>query len=805
MRRSALRKRANLPAALLLFVFVTATGAAQDDSRFGGLERPLPTPVIVDGREIGTASVFPPAGETGARIESDDLSTLIAPLVNDEARDALAGLARDSEYVGDDELRALGVTIDFDTRRLVLHIRIAGRLRPVRAVSVRGGGPAGRPLDDALLPARFSAYLNAAVSAQLLAGGVLEETRLPISLTIEPVLQYEGYVLEQLYSVSYDSDWSAAPSYVRLVKDLPTHAVRLSVGDTLYHAAGFQARPPLQGIAVDRHFDVSPFKMVAPSVDRSLVLDYPSTVRVLVNGSETLRSLFPAGTYELQDFALATGLNEVVIEVTEPDGSIERIAFDKTFDSALLAPGTHEFSYAFGVPPFTLQVPRFSGFHRIGLSDILTVGANAQTDFSVLTLGAGALWASRIGIVGLDFAASVGSRPAGAAASLRYQFRRLGIGPTPSVVLAIAYTGSEFRTLAGAASRSDLLTARVTVSHRFFSHLAASVAATATADTFAGTVAPGFSVAMNGSPSVGTTVSFSFDMDFPADEPVVWEAQLRLSSVGLDRRGSVGFNQDLKRGIGTVQYQLPAARATRAVSVSAGYSGVPTDPTRPSSVSGTTKLVGRRFTGDFAARVNATPGAGPQIVSSLQLAGALAVAGRSIALSRPITGAFAVVDRNQKYRDFNVGVNPGRSGYAAVADRLGPAVLPGLAAYTPSRLSVESGALPLGFDLGPSSYLLRPGYKTGHRITVGTDATVYVVGRLVAGQGVPIALQSGLLVHAEDDSEHRFFTNRDGRFAVYGLETGRYELRIADGRRSRIEIPAEAVGAYELGDVGGLE
>ena len=212
MRRSALRKRANLPAAFLLFVFVTATGAAQDDSRFGGLERPLPTPVIVDGREIGTASVFPPAGETGARIESDDLSTLIAPLVNDEARDALAGLARDSEYVGDDELRALGVTIDFDTRRLVLRIRIAGRLRPVRAVSVRGGGPAGRPLDDALLPARFSAYLNAAVSAQLLAGGVLEETRLPISLTIEPVLQYEGYVLEQLYSVSYDSDWSAAPS-----------------------------------------------------------------------------------------------------------------------------------------------------------------------------------------------------------------------------------------------------------------------------------------------------------------------------------------------------------------------------------------------------------------------------------------------------------------------------------------------------------------------------------------------------------------------------------------------------------------
>lgn len=814
MRRFASPKRGRRRStAAILCVTVALRLAAQEpaspesapqddpfDSVFGArtqVDRPLPTPVFVDGKKIGTAAVFPPEGYTSARINGSDLSQLLSPEVDAETRDALAGLARDREFVGEPDLAPLGIELSFDSARLTLHVQLPGSVRPLRSISIRGRADAN--LSEVLQPAEFSGSLNAWLSSQIIAGGPAETFKVPVSVTVDPVVRYSGYVIESSLHVGYDDAWSFSPSYLRLMKDFSDPALRISIGDALYRAAGFQARVPLQGVAVDRAFALSPTRRYRPALDRTLILDFPSTVRVLVNGRETLEATFPAGRYALTDFALATGLNDVTIETVGPDGSIERIEFDTPFDGDLLRRGVNEFSYAVGVPPFQADVPRVSGFHRIGVTDRLTLGANVQTDFVTVSAGLDALWAFRLGVAQIDAAGSLSHGVAGGAAALRYQFRRIGRREVPSLGAALTYTGADFRTLAGSVSQNATFRTQASLSHRFAVGPAVNLVLSSIFDAQDWSATPGASLSVSGSLGLGMNLSLSLDVDYPPAKAPVWEAHVRFSSAGLDRGVSAGFSQDLKRGTTTVRAQRSPIRPTRSAAYGIGLSGIPGDPTGPLSVNGTARYTGRRFSVDFAGRASELAGTPLQVVSSVQLASALAFADRRLAVTRPIRGPFAIIDRNPKYREMEVGVNPSAKGFEAVADRLGPAVLPSLASFAVNRVYVESKQLPMGYDLGPSSYDLWPGYKSGHRITVGKPATIFATGRIVAVDGTPVVLASGRLT-AEDGGEHEFFTNRDGRFSAYGLVPGTYRVTVASSV-AVVEISSPGEGGVALGDI----
>lgn len=782
---------------------IAAQEGAQEEDPFDAVfgsqtrvERPLPTPVFVDGSEIGTGAVFPPDGYESARIDASDLSRLLSGYVDAEARDALAGLARDRDFVAEADLAPLGIQLSFDSARLTLHVRLPGSVRPLRSIPVHGG--ADESLAETLDPAFFSGFVNGWLSAQVIAGGPSRTVKLPVAITLEPVVRYSGYVVESSVHLGYDDGWSFSPSYLRLVRDFPGPSLRLSLGDVLYRAAGFQARVPLQGAAIDRRFALSPTQTYRPAMEQRLVLDYPSTVHVLVNGRETLVTTLPAGTYALTDFALATGLNDVAIEIVGPDGSIDRVEFDTTFDGDLLGRGVNEFSYAVGVPAFQADIPRVSGFHRIGVTDRLTLGANLQTDFETASVGFEALWAAAFGIVQFDAAGSIAEGGAGSATAVRYRFRRPGRREIPSLAVTLAYTGAEFRTLAGPTTPEAMLRTQASLSHRFGFGPAANVVLSSIFETRDWSATPGVSLSVSGALGLGMNLSVSVDVDFPPAKAPAWEAHVRLSSAGLDRGVSAGFTQDLKRGTTTVRAQKSPARPTRSAGFGIGLSGIPGDPAGPVLVNGTARYTGRRFSADFAGQAGELPGNPLQVLSSVQIASALAFADGGWALTRPIRGPFVIIDRNAKYEEMEVGVNASATGYAAVADRLGPAVLPSLAPFAVNRVYVESKALPMGYDLGPSSYDLWPGYKSGHRITVGRPATMYAVGRIVA-DGTPVVLAAGRL-KAEDGTEYEFFTNRDGRFSAYGLLPGVYRLTVAGGS-SEITIPSEGDGGVLLGEI----
>jgi len=77
------------------------------------------------------------------------------------------------------------------------------------------------------------------------------------------------------------------------------------------------------------------------------------------------------------------------------------------------------------------------------------------------------------------------------------------------------------------------------------------------------------------------------------------------------------------------------------------------------------------------------------------------------------------------------------------------------------------------------------------------------VGRLLTGNGEPVALVSGLATElaAPEREAVPFFTNREGRFGLTGLAPGRWRLTLPQvGAVYEVEIPDEEM-AVRLGEL----
>jgi outer membrane usher protein len=109
---------------------------------------------------------------------------------------------------------------------------------------------------------------------------------------------------------------------------------------------------------------------------------------------------------------------------------------------------------------------------------------------------------------------------------------------------------------------------------------------------------------------------------------------------------------------------------------------------------------------------------------------------------------------------------------------------------------------PLGYDIGPGTYRVRPAYRSGYAIQVGADAYVSAVGTLFGLDNKPVSLVSGTVVSLDKPQEQPmpFFTNSIGRFAVPNLRPGgQYRVDLTAGRgRFFIAVPQKSEGLLQL-------
>ena len=113
--------------------------------------------------------------------------------------------------------------------------------------------------------------------------------------------------------------------------------------------------------------------------------------------------------------------------------------------------------------------------------------------------------------------------------------------------------------------------------------------------------------------------------------------------------------------------------------------------------------------------------------SSFSLGTALVMADGTFAISRPVSNSFAIIGVDRSASQFRIAVDPRRgfgstnTRYGAYSDAIGPAVLPNLPAYFDRSLEIDSPDAPAGTSVGGQVFMLRPGYRSGFRLSVGNE------------------------------------------------------------------------------------
>ena len=91
---------------------------------------------------------------------------------------------------------------------------------------------------------------------------------------------------------------------------------------------------------------------------------------------------------------------------------------------------------------------------------------------------------------------------------------------------------------------------------------------------------------------------------------------------------------------------------------------------------------------------------------------------------------------------------------------------------------------------------MNPPYKSGYKLTIGNAYFVSAIGFLADEDG-PVSFASGVVESADGDDEFDsspFFTNEQGRFAIFGFAVGRtYRVTLTESDRTfEITVPEDA-------------
>jgi outer membrane usher protein len=139
------------------------------------------------------------------------------------------------------------------------------------------------------------------------------------------------------------------------------------------------------------------------------------------------------------------------------------------------------------------------------------------------------------------------------------------------------------------------------------------------------------------------------------------------------------------------------------------------------------------------------------------------------------------------------------------SDGLGPLLMPDIGSYQAQRIDYDIENLPIGYDLGEGGFSINPLHSSSYNFIIGSDANITAMGYFYDSDEKPIPLTEGTVTH-QQDSEFppvEFFTNSKGRFAITGLKSGSYKVKLYSVTPIEflMKIPENEGNIIRLGDI----
>ncbi len=754
-------------------------------------------------------------------VDSASFQVLIRPLLTEEAQADLAASLEGIESFAPEEINATGIQLDYDPEQLaVLVLRIDPTRRLPQVLFQRG-----RPDAPEQPPEDFSAYLNTNLAVQRrVSTGDIDTP----SVFLNGAIRYKSLVFEadvQGREDRFTGEYEVERRYARFVFDQPEDYRRWYLGDLDPETRGRQGFVEMGGVGVARQRRrFEPFRNNVLAGARQLVLQEESTVRVVRNGVFVREFRLDPGQYDLSNLPLDTGSNDVQLEIEGVSGAFEQVSYSAYLDSIDLEPGDYEYGAYLGVmnngffgsPDYSGGEMAFTGYWRKAFVNRPALGLGLQASESVQTAtGQSQLILDNGARIQLDLSGSQSDiAGAGYAAALSYDhiFERDGLADNWTVVAE--FVSEDFTTLgnrfgnnptswsfsAGYARRLNIdWVANVSASYRMSR-------GNLRGDSYSINASTTYRITPEWSAQVGleytdyersSPFSGGFGDGLGATVALIWTPR-------YDRRGEVRYAS--ARNSGSVRFQQsPENRVD-----SFGYVVGSTYDDGRGTISGQVDYTSNRFDAtlshvafgrDFS---NITD----EQVTSLRIGSSIATTGGRWAIGRNIGDSFAIVYPHESLRGSPVIVGESLEGgrYTSRSGAFGPALSNTLASYVNQSVRYDAMNAPVGYDVGEGILRVRPTYRSGYAIEVGSAAFVSALGRVHGNGDKPLALISGR-VRALDDPEAKpelFFTNSVGRFAVQNLEPGksyRVELFTSPAQGFEFTVPEDSDGLLDLATV----
>jgi outer membrane usher protein len=749
-------------------------------------------------------------------IDSKGFVDLIAPMLNESGRKKIVAALDGIEAFEDGAIGGnTGIELIYDPTALsVLVLRIDASLRNVEDLF----DPVGRDDEEGAPPAAFSAYMNGSVSVlrQANSGDVRDP-----SVFLNGAMRFRRLVLEADFDGKEDlgtGQYEINRNYTRFVYDEPEKFRRWFAGDLEPETRGRQGYVDMGGLGVSR--ERRRFDTLRPGVlsgDRRLLLRRDSTVRVMRNGALVREFRLDAGQYDISSLPLQTGTNDVQIEIRDDAGTVERVNYEAYLDPIDLSPGDYEYGAYLGMtselsvgsPDYSDGDLAFSGFYRKAFYTRPAVGVGVQASKRVQAVTAQQQYllpnAARVQIdVALSNSETVGE---GYGASALYDMYIDRGTTTDGLSMQVEYVSASLATLGNQDAFNDsewIFSGQYSrlFNEKMFGAIDASYRKSRTdlGDSYRVAATTNYRVSRTTSVQVGVDYT-KYQGDSSRDGAgvtvaLVWQPSYdKRMDVRYASAANAGSASFIKSGDGRVG--------------AIGYSALTTYDDGPASVSGSVDYTSNRFEGAishtaFGEDIGSVT---DEQVTQLRLSSSVAFAGGKVAVGRPISDSFALVypHKNLKGRKVIVGDSLETGRYVANSGALGPAEANYLGSYVNQTLRYDVIDVPQGYDIGEGIKRLKPTYRSGYAIQVGTDAFVSALGVLMGENGKPIPLTSGRMTDKNGQgSSEPFFTNSVGRFAAQKLTPGhtyRVELNTTPAVGFEFTVPADNEGLLDLGRI----
>ena len=782
-------------------------------------------PILLDGRAIASAAVASPEDAEHARIAAAPLlAALDKVLLADTLQRLKSAVAADGT-VGFGDLRRIGIAAEFDPEQAAIELQIQPAMRRPGSISLRGPPPEAAAA-NLVRNADFSSFINLRTGIdyvhQLGAAGALGLQ--PLNIALESATNYRDTVLlaDLAFQQGATMPWQRGD--VSLVRDDPAAAIRYQLGDLTYPVDGFQAFQSMAGFGFARNFTLQPYKVFQPAGQEQISLTNPSRVEVLVNGVRTETLQLAPGRYDLTQFPFAQGANDIALRITDSVGRVSTIDVPFYFDTDLLAPGEQQFAYFAGFPSTTTNsgarryqfgTPAVSAFHRIGITDRLTIGGSFQGDPRQQLAEGNLALATPLGNFRIDGALSR-TRDFGAAGAARLLYNYTDTPPAP---------GAKRMPFLG---ESRTIIASATYTGRRFAPLGLEAPDNTGAFSFQAGISQPLILGVNA--GLGGAYQLSRDGTRNLDSLTLSFRRYFGAAVSTDlelSRMTEPIGAPAYRALFTLQIFFSAAHQSLMASYDSNQHSAQLDwQYLPSSdveepfvdidltrghdsreatgmLSYNTERIETLLVHDEALPNFSAAPSGLERRSSIRIGTALAYADGKFAIGRPIGDAFAIIAAHPSLAGYRVGAEPTANGsFEAAPDWLGPAVVGNVASYQVRPIAIGAHDLPPGYDLGPGFYQLEPTFHSGAVVMIGSDANVLLDGELRDQLGRPLALVAGEARPVDGKGTAvPFFTNRTGRFRIAGLRPASYDLVFPSlgGATIRIRIPPHTAGIHRVG------